>query len=54
MFSIQNYIRDQINLINNGKKKKQIKNLYAAKKLSFIYNSIANKNPNPSYDIDYF
>lgn len=52
--STKNHIRDQINLIDNGDEKEWMESIYDGGSFSFTYNGIANKNPNPGYDIKQF
>lgn len=54
MSSIKNYVKDQIELINNGDKKKWMKTLCNAEKFLFTYDSIADSNPNPGHNIEKF
>lgn len=54
MSSKQNYIRDQIIVIEDKDKKGWIESFYNIKTFSVTYNSIANKNPNLSHDIEEF
>lgn len=51
MLSIKNYVRDQINLIDNRDKKKQIESICDGESFSFTYNSIAYKNLNFGHEI---
>lgn len=49
--SIKIYIRDKINLIEDGKAKKWIESVYDRKKNLFIYDGIANIKPNSGHEI---
>lgn len=53
-FLTKNYIKNQIELIDNKNKKKQIKSLCDIEKFPFIYNSIDNSNPNFNHNIKDF
>lgn len=51
---IKNYVRDQIDPIDNKDKKEWIKSVCDRGSFLFTYNGIANKNPNSSYNIKQF
>lgn len=52
--SKQIYVRDQILVIEDGDKKEWMESLYDIKTFPFIYNGIADKNPNSSHNIEEF
>lgn len=52
MLLTKSYIKDQIELIDNRDKKEQMESLYNT--FSFIFDNIADSNPNPSHKIEEF
>lgn len=54
ILSIKNYIRDQINFMNNKENMKQMENIYNKRLFLFIYKGIENKNLNSNHDIKQF
>lgn len=54
MSSTKNYIRDQIDLMNNRDEKEWMESVCGGGSFPFTYNGIADKNPNPGHNIKRF